>query len=266
MYEASDARRPVIIGTRSMKILRLIMLSATAALALSACGDGATNISSPGGQAADGGGGNAGSGATAGSGTTAGSGGNATSGEGGRTTGPRAEALPPPECPQSEPSDGGACDAAGLKCSYGEGARVDCRRNFECNGSTWVAKELFAGSDSCREPPEEQCTEEMPANGDPCEIGSPWPCEHGSTLCYCPSVFECGPDGIVTCPAGANHWNCVPPPADLDCPELPPNVGDGCATQGKECLYGDKCSRTTGRLMFCRNGAWEFAGTIECGG
>lgn len=186
------------------------------------------------------------------------------SGAGGSASGPRAVPLPRPSCPEDEPEEGSDCSQEALRCSYGSSARPDCRPTYACTGGAWKATEVFTNASACTEAPPAQCPDSLPEDGAACATGSGIPCEYGSTLCYCPTL--CGPASPNHCPNGKNHWHCYDPPEDPECPELPPNLGEGCAQQGVECYYGDPCSQSSGRSFFCREGVWEFADSGSCGG
>lgn len=166
-----------------------------------------------------------------------------------------------PKCPETEPSGGDACTIPGLRCGYGDRPRPECRRHYECSQGRWTSTGVFF-VEPCREPPDGQCPAERPEHGTRCETASPWPCEYGNALCYCPEACDTRLSG-VPCKQeiGPKHWHCIPPPADPACPAKFPNVGQGCDRQGLQCKYGVLCDAPR---MFCRNGVWEFAGSAGC--
>lgn len=79
-------------------------------------------------------------------------------------------------------------------------------------------------------------------------------------ICYCPA--EC--NWLGCSPAEQPQWICITPPVDLDCPLLPPNLGEGCAQQAQRCVYGNpSCEVGNGVIVFCRQGVWEEEG-VPC--
>ena len=192
-----------------------------------------------------------------------------------RTTGTRVEALPSVVCPPSPPAVGSPCGKDRFLCSYGNSVRFDCRQHFKCFHGTWTEY----GDGGCSLPPPGHCPAQ-PMPGQYCTPAPTWSehlyrkimpaCEYGSTTCVCPS---CG-SRFEFCPTRRHYpkqvWVCIGPPKDLDCPELVPNVGDGCDEQAKRCAYGESCNGH-GAILFCRGrpdtpsggpaGAWELQGT-----
>lgn len=168
-----------------------------------------------------------------------------------RTEGDRVKPGERVDCPDVEPAAGEECEKDGLDCSYGDSAVWKCRRKYTCD-SHWAR----VGED-CEALPENYCTAE-PSPGVACTpapsaIGPIAPtCEFESMICYCPTCDRFQPcDGD-----GTREWICISPPADLDCPLLPPNIGEGCTEQAKHCVYGDTCLGN-GVGVFCRGGVWE---------
>lgn len=194
------------------------------------------------------------------SGGASGSGGSAAGS--GAESGTRAVPLPPPRCPAEEPGELDSCTEQGLLCSYGSSTRVDCRPTYECDGTVWRTGGDVRPPSACTPALEGQCPDQMPEDGSGCPVRSGVPCEYGSNVCYCP--VRCGPG--YACRFGTDRWQCFGPSPDLNCPELAPNLGAGCAQQGIECFYGDRCDSTTGRRFFCRDGAWEYVSGGSCGG
>ncbi len=173
-------------------------------------------------------------------------------------TGERPAELPRPSCPETLPDIGGACDLEGLDCSYGDSLTSYCREYRVCTNRTWKTHPSRAGR--CQSHPPEFCPE-MPQDGASCitgSIDSVIPCEYsGSIACYClgsPPNTE-GAEGF---------WECYAPPRNGECPEVLPNVGDGCSINGKTCHYGIPAQGCGAPYVevFCYQGAWEgLAGT-----
>ena len=177
--------------------------------------------------------------------------------------GPRQEGGARVECPPEVPEPVAACVGTG-RCTYGDGARADCRATFSCEGNAWVAR-----TTQCGDPPAGYCPGQ-PAAGDPCSPmnydgsvplqGSGAECEYpGGVLCYCASCELLG----TSCNEGAgSRWDCRPPPTTEGCPQTIPNVGAPCERQGVYCEYGDACDPSGGG-RFCRNQVWEVSNP-EC--
>ncbi|HEY6728252.1 MAG TPA: hypothetical protein VI197_29785 [Polyangiaceae bacterium] len=161
-----------------------------------------------------------------------------------RTDGDRVTPGPRADCPDREPTAGADCDGEGLTCTYGAAANWACRRKYVCE-SEWVRY----GAD-CVVPSDAYCSDE-PAPGLACP-GPQGTCEFDSMICYCPSCDRSEP----CTPPDQPRWICITPPADLDCPLLPPNVGEGCSPQAHRCVYGNPCAGN-GVIVFCREGVWE---------
>jgi hypothetical protein len=151
-----------------------------------------------------------------------------------------------------------------------------CRPRYTCTGHSWQ----LVSEGSCVEPPEGYCPEAPPTTGGACTTDPineahmtrlfPYhtgiTCEYDSGVgceCYycevanCPNSY-CPPE---ICPdsysASVFAWVCHDPPADLNCPLVMPNLGEGCATEGTECTYGELCA--SGERVACRDGVWEQA-------
>jgi hypothetical protein len=156
--------------------------------------------------------------------------------------------VPRPKCPEELPEAGDPCTVANLVCGYGNRARSDCRALFTCTQSKWKASPW-----PCLAAPDGFCPAAPPPIGESCDVtrfanfGTVPICEYGTTVaCYCAGNRLMDP----------HVWGCNAPPTTEGCPEVPPNVGEGCSAQGLECTYGGPCQPGGGR-WFCRNGAWE---------
>lgn len=170
---------------------------------------------------------------------------------------PRPGPLPRPVCPVEEPAYGNACEQTGLICGYGTSPNPFCRRDYECEESTWVVPQQLQQT-RCVELPAGYCPQERPPDGTPCLIsdaGTEAPCSYGDLGCYCqpPTPFYTGNEG---------NWTCLGPPMDPRCPASIPNIGEGCATQALECYYeASACGAHPYSHVFCYRGAWEPSGT-----
>jgi hypothetical protein len=170
----------------------------------------------------------------------------------------RISPLPRPVCPLDEPQLGAACDAGGLTCTYGESASAYCRREYVCEDQSWVVCEHRRLS--CLSQPEGFCPTE-PENGATCTAGESdllfVPCEYaGGITCHCIG----NPVGV----AGVQgEWECYGPPRNGSCPELLPNIGEGCANTGQYCSYGivEQGCYAPYANVYCYQGAWEEAET-----
>jgi len=167
------------------------------------------------------------------------------------------------KCPQNEPSPGESCTDDGILCGYGDSARADCRRLYQCN-KTWNDM-----SPLCLQPPEGYCPNTLP-DGEQCEpidydgkevfVGVGVECSYSSgAICYCYSCNWSRP----SCKEGKAHWDCKTQ-TEEDCPQLAPNIGEICSTQGIECVYGDLCEQS-GQVLLCSDGSWETSSKrISC--
>jgi hypothetical protein len=168
----------------------------------------------------------------------------------------RAQPLAKPSCPADVPVVGDVCLSNGLKCSYGASQASYCREFFVCDGGEWVlADELKA---TCVEQPDAFCPAK-PNDGLPCIVGDTdvyVPCEYeAGVLCYC---FG-NPPGK---PGASGEWACYGPPSNKNCPEILPNLGDGCANTGLTCHYGVQqqgCYSPYADVS-CFSGVWEASG------
>jgi hypothetical protein len=166
------------------------------------------------------------------------------------------EPLPKPSCPEQPPESGSPCDSIDEQCSYGDETFWGCRSLFLCMPEGWLERER-----PCAEPQAGFCPAEIQP-GQPCAPANVSPqtfaaCTYGSTACFCPTCdvdWRCGFGQV---------WLCIAPPEDRDCPEVPPNAGDGCGETGQRCVYGDPCHG--GVILFCRREAWEIElSSVQC--
>jgi len=177
--------------------------------------------------------------------------------------GPRPVPTARPNCPQTEPADGAACDTPALTCSYGDSASAACRRSYDCRGSagnsTWLLNTALQASFPCTALPDGYCPATPPAELTECTVAAyNMPCVYGSLVCYCGGFS--GPMD----PGSPGKWGCAGPPADLACPALLPNLGEGCASEGTECDYADGCLDPDSANVFCHGGAWEQGTPYTC--
>jgi hypothetical protein len=86
------------------------------------------------------------------------------------------------------------------------------------------------------------------------------PCEYADGVgCYCVGNRSAAQGGIV---GDSGLWKCYGPPKNGACPELLPNLGEGCAVNGQNCVYGQvtqQCFSPYARVV-CESGAWQDAG------
>jgi hypothetical protein len=177
--------------------------------------------------------------------------------------GPRPVPTAGPACPQAEPADGAACDTPLLTCAYGDSASAACRRSYDCQESAasakWVLNTALQESYPCSTLPADYCPATPPVELTPCTVAAyNMPCVYGSLVCYC------GGFSVPMDAGSSGKWGCVGPPADLACPALLPNVGEGCASEGTECDYADGCLDPASANVFCHGGAWEQGTPYTC--
>ena len=167
--------------------------------------------------------------------------------------GDRVDPLPKPVCPAVEPQAEMSCEEEGLECSYGDSASSYCRSFFACEAGLWVVPERRAAA--CTPHPSDFCPA-TPSRGAACTVGEVdvfVPCEYEKGIvCYCLG----NPIGV----AGAQgEWECYGPPPNGACPEVLPNLGDGCSQTGLVCHYGivsEGCYSPYADV-YCYQGAWE---------
>lgn len=173
-------------------------------------------------------------------------------------TGPRPTTLPRPQCPTTEPSVGDSCTINALYCGYGDSPAANCRRAYTCtqtNGSSqWLLDATVTQAGPCVMPIAGQC---------PPAAAPRMPCDRGalSVACQYPGL-------VCQCQLSSRDlpgWVCLGAPENILCPELLPNVGDGCAPNGIECDYAvNSCDPTPNRTLFCYQGAWERGQDLAC--
>jgi hypothetical protein len=167
--------------------------------------------------------------------------------------------LSRPACPEQEPAAGTDCGLEGIECSYGSSVVWMCRHLATCWHYSWQVIR-----NPCPQPPEGFCPEAPPTDGQECTPDPAiTPIEVARVLLWATCVYDggvacecfswCG--DVASCPF---RWECFGPPDDPDCPLVVPNLGQGCATEGTECNYGDPCK--TGERVICRDGLWQRAG------
>jgi hypothetical protein len=146
---------------------------------------------------------------------------------------------PPMVCPDVPPVAGAAC-SVGLRCSYGDDPRVECRQRFSCDG-TWVSEAdnncpVLLDCSSLAAPPKDR---------DPCgTVGDD--CGTGSRYCLC--------DACTSSCSGPSAWICTQPPA-APCPPAMPNDGAACESPGLSCTYG--ACPIPGGGMTCVENRWK---------
>lgn len=167
--------------------------------------------------------------------------------------GERQDPLPPPSCPASEPSEGEPCETGEGECSYGDSVAAYCRSYFACVEGSWQVPSTRRGT--CATHPEGFCPA-RPEHAASCTVGNVdvyVPCEYPNGVsCYCLG----NPVGRV---GATSTWECYAPPTNPACPELLPNLGDGCAENGQSCHYGivqQGCFAPYADV-YCFQGAWE---------
>lgn len=167
--------------------------------------------------------------------------------------GVRVIVKPSPSCPTSKPEKAQRCDLEGSICSYGDSLTAYCRDYFQCVDGTWQSAP--EDDSRCVTQPEGFCPSEPPA-GAACVVSDvdPFvPCEYADAVtCYC-----AGRSGTPSI------WECYGPPRSGQCPEVLPNLGDGCSTSAQFCGYGIESQGCDAPYanVFCHDGAWEKAGS-----
>jgi len=176
-----------------------------------------------------------------------------------RTTGERAEPLPPPHCPATIPANGSRCSEDGRLCSYGDSGKFACRDRARCENGAWQVE-----VQGCETIQPATCTA-IASDGQRCEpnapLGNATLCSYPSgTLCSCFACDRLSPQ-YPNCLQSGPTFICTDPPSDLDCPLIAPNAGAGCDAPGKQCSYGVQCGG--GAAFFCHSGEWEVTG-VPC--
>ncbi len=150
----------------------------------------------------------------------------------------------PSGCPVGLPAAGTSCPGLFLMCTYGASDFVSCRASASCLDDGWHIQlpppNCEVVDPACppeAPPPQSLC----PSEGVKCAFA-------GGTQCLCTTCFggPCGPPPPL--------WVCGTPGAE--CPEVPPNAGAPCSSEGLQCVYGDPCS--TGVDARCEGGAWVW--------
>jgi hypothetical protein len=166
-----------------------------------------------------------------------------------------------PDCPGAEPDEGAACDIAGKLCSYGDNPEAACRHYWLCDGGSWKV-DPESTQVACKEVPDGFCPARA-EQGAECVVSSAGkgvPCVYPGLSCYCLGTFN-------AMPGSSGTWLCYGPPADANCPEKLPDLGEGCSTPGTECKYSaDGCTGHKYSSVFCFEGAWEVGSGYDCVG
>lgn len=169
--------------------------------------------------------------------------------------GQRVAPLPKVSCPHEEPMLGSACNEEALECSYGDSVTAYCRRYYQCSDRLWLLPSKW--KDSCVVASIGSCPAQ-PNQGMACTVGDVdvfVPCEYpGGIACYCLGDRP----WVVGSPG---EWDCYGPPRNGSCPELLPNLGDGCTKTGLTCSYGivEQGCHAPYANVYCYQGAWEMA-------
>lgn len=163
-------------------------------------------------------------------------------------------------CPVEEPEDDAACSSLTQECEYGLDPRPLCRTVRVCTSEGWVRK--------CEVPGEPSCVDDCPAvaSSDCPETPN---LEELFELCDIPEGLACVTDDaqgqpvqcgcvhceIEDCMAEPFEWYCSTGAEQPDCPEVAPQFGQACDTEGLSCVYGSVKLQTLMRRE-CRNGIW----------
>ena len=257
---------------------RYLLIGSCLVLGLCGCGSTSHDNSGAGGE------GGAGKGGRANGGTGGSGGANNKGGSAGETTGGLGapggdDGSPPsnpcyggcskdrptpsarPECPESEPDEGLACEISGKLCSYGDSPEAACRHYWLCDAGVWKV-DPDSQVTVCKEVPKGFCPAQA-EQGAECVVSSAGkgvPCVYPGLSCYCLGTFN-------PAPGDPGKWLCYGPPADANCPEKLPDLGEGCSTPGTECKYSaDGCTAHRYSSVFCFEGAWEVGSGYDCVG
>lgn len=151
-------------------------------------------------------------------------------------------------CPAAIPS-GGTCTTAeeGLRCTYGDSVRPECRTDYTCTSGGWATTKNF-----CE--PSLDCGTTDPTEGSACTTEGV--CEVGNDICVCTA---CAGGPCMPSPT----WSCAKPPTTAGCPATVPNDGTSCTTEGLNCSYGLICAQS-GAMVDCKNGRWTWNMLIAC--
>src|SRR5215217_7430622 len=84
-------------------------------------------------------------------------------------------------CPAAEPL-GSSCTGVpdAFRCTYGDSARPDCRRDWTCLNGVWTTTKSV-----CVEPPADHCMFSTPPNGQVCSTEGDVCVIAGSSICLC---------------------------------------------------------------------------------
>jgi hypothetical protein len=144
-------------------------------------------------------------------------------------SGPRPTPLPRPLCPATEPKAGDTCSNASLYCEYGDSPAINCRTAYTCTkadaDTVWVADGALSKVYACNPAPSCPST---PAPRPPCDMGG-----LGSACKFAGLVCSC-----ILSSHETPGWSCLGAPENPVCPEYLPNIGEGCAPNGVECMPG----------------------------
>lgn len=153
-------------------------------------------------------------------------------------------------CPTVEPT-GGSCAGSpeGLRCTYGDQTRPECRDEWLCSAGTWTTTKSACAMSTA-------CGSTQPTPGTDCPMDGAV-CTYGSTLCIC-SQCPGGP-----CMAPPAKWECAGPPTGPGCPAVAPNAGTPCGAAGAMCTYGFICGGS-GVETQCTSGLWVWNDMVAC--
>lgn len=155
-------------------------------------------------------------------------------------------------CPTEQPDVGSPC-ATSTVCSFGDSVKMACRISMWCVSGEWDA--LNAG---CSPEGVYECPETVPVHLSECTQDEDLCVYAGGTLCDCSRGVGGLCKGSYT---GVLTWSCKTP--EPGCPELAPNRGTPCETEGLACHYGTFYSLAQGNA-WCTDGLWSWEGHLEC--
>lgn len=187
-----------------------------------------------------------------------------TPADGGARDAPRddgvVDAPPSSPCPTTEPSEGAPCARDALECEYGSDPRRECRALAACSGATWHIQRLSADGAAppwCASVPPATCPATLDAaSGQRCSAQGAV-CTYGGLVCECTNCRAFPVGGCFGDPA----WQCDRQPPAAGCPSASPRIGDVCAREGLDCLYG--CNSPNGAVA-CRGGVWQRGSFNNC--
>jgi hypothetical protein len=169
--------------------------------------------------------------------------------------GNRVAPLPSTVCPLERPEPGASCSRDGLSCSYGSSLTARCRTLFDCSKGKWQRTGGPAIDAQCEQQADGFCPGQHPKDGVKCVVGE----VHASVSCDYPPAVSCYCAAGPSFPGAAGNWECYAAPRNGNCPEVLPNLGDGCSTPGLQCRYGftGGCYASPFGTVFCYQGSWE---------